>query len=91
MRLIKNLAHLSTLVLRPLANGRAASDGCVLLLDLGGAASGYNGADVVLEAAEGNEVAVSLRMSVRVASSKGKDKDGDIRIGYSGNRQLRLW
>lgn len=58
--LVEDLAHFGGLVFAPFADGGAAADGCVLLLDLGGAAGGDYGADVVLEAAEGDEVAVCL-------------------------------
>jgi hypothetical protein len=52
--LVEDGAHLGALVLGPLADGRAAADGGVLFLDLGGAALGEERADVVLQAAEGD-------------------------------------
>ena len=45
---VKDLAHLGGLVLGPLADGRAAADGRVLLLDLSGAPSGDKRSEVRL-------------------------------------------
>jgi hypothetical protein len=50
----------------PFADGRAAADFCVLFLDLGGAAAGNVGANVVLERAEGDQVFVGLVSGVRI-------------------------
>lgn len=57
---IEDFAHLGTLVFGPFADGGAAADGGVLFLDFGGAAAGDEGAEVALEAAEGDEVCVCL-------------------------------
>ncbi len=59
-QLVEQLAHLGALVLRPLADRRAAADGRVLFLDLGRASLGDERAEVALETAEGDEVAVGL-------------------------------
>ena len=44
----------------PFANRRAAANSCVLLFDFGGAPAGDEGAEVGLEASEGDEVCISL-------------------------------
>lgn len=56
-QLVEELGHALALGARPLEDGRAPSDGGVLLFDFGGAALGDHGSEVVLEG-EGDEVAV---------------------------------
>lgn len=57
---VEDLAHFCGLVFRPFADGGAATDGGVLFFDFGGAAAGDEGAEVGLEASEGDEVGVGL-------------------------------
>lgn len=63
---IEDLAHLGRLVFGPFANRRTTSDGGVLLLDFGRAATGDERAKVGLHAAKGNEVRISLLDNVSV-------------------------
>lgn len=61
---VENLAHFCGLVFGPFADGGAATDSGILLFDFGGAAAGDKGAEVGLEASEGDEIGVGLYRSV---------------------------
>ena len=63
---IENLTHLGRLVFGPFANRGTTSDGGVLLLDFGRAATGDERAKVGLHAAKGNEVRISLLDNVSI-------------------------
>ena len=57
---VEDFAHFRGLVFGPFQNGGTATDGSVLFFDFGGAATGYEGAKVGLETAEGDEVCIFL-------------------------------
>lgn len=61
VELVEEGASFPGLEFAPFADGGAPADDSVLVLDLGGAPPGDEGTKVVLEAAEGDEVGISLR------------------------------